>query len=210
MVSGVTAPPKYKSNKRFFGSSSSQHTTPPASPGHHQNSNGHKKYPDNGMRPWPPTYKSDSSGGRPSSMENFRSISSSAKFYHNNTTTNGNGHHGASIIGGNNNNYKNSIYEAKKFNFHSQHNGSNVDGNSTSSFNLSGSPNGNYGQNNKDYYLMPPPYENSKLGGQNGPVFYEQDSNMMLKARDREKSRFRKLRYTKSKYCFFFCYTKYL
>lgn len=203
MVSGVTAPPKYKSNKRFFGTSStSQHTTPPASPGHHQNSN-HKKYSDNGMRPWPPTYKSDSSTSRPSSMENFRSLSSSssAKFYHNNTTNGNNGHHAGSINNNNNNNYKNSIYEAKKFNYHSpiqqQHNGSNNgDGrNSPTSFNLSvGS--GTNGQNNKDYYLMPPPYENSKIAEQNGTVFYEQDSNMMLKARDREKNRFRKLRYT--------------
>lgn len=208
MVSGVTAPPKYKSNKRFFGSSSSQHstgtttattTTPPASPGrqHHQNSSNSqyssKKYSDNGMRPWPPTYKSDSSTSRPSSMENFRSLSSStAKFYHNNTT-NGNQQqqHSAS-----NNNYKNSIYEAKKFNFHStsttthqqqQHNSGN--GNSPTS-----GLNENYGQNNKDYYLMPPPYENSKMAGQTGSIFYDQDSNMMLKARDREKNRFRKLR----------------
>lgn len=195
MVSGVTAPPKYKSNKRFFGSSSSQHTTPPPSPGHQHNPNsiGHKQYhPDNGMRPWPPTYKSDGSvgaGGRQSS-ENFRSLSTSAKFFHNNTAS-GNGH-----SNGAKNNYKNTIYEAKKFNFHStssQRSKGDPDNGSPTSFNLSGT-NGSYA-NNKDYYLMPPPYENSKLAGQNGTVFYDQDNNLLLKAKDREKSRFRKLRY---------------
>lgn len=203
MVSGVTseapAPAKYKPAKKGFFQSSSAATSPPpqqpsaVAPQLHHQPNAGKRFSDSDLRPWPPMY--NGRAVRPSD-ENFRSLASSngkgnANFK--NASANGGGKKGASGSISNNN-YNHSIYDRNKYNFHG-----NGGGKSVTSASSMVSSNGN-SKSAKDYYMLSQPYvmnslsvpsDGSLYGGSHGG---SRDVNLLMVAKEREKSRFRKLR----------------
>lgn len=193
MVSGVTdVPTKYKSKKNGGGFFPPQHhqsangqLAAVSSPPHHPNSN--KRFSDSDLRPWPPMYNTGSV--RPTD-ENFRSIASSKhspNYKNTSASTNGKSSNGQ-------NNY--SIYERNKFNFH---NGKSVTSSSSAvSSNGSQINNGNNNNNHhaKDYYMLSQPYVMNSLSvPSDGSVYGGRDPNLLMAAKEREKNRFRKLRF---------------
>lgn len=223
MVSGVAegTPVKYKSNKKgFFSSAPNQAPPPPPQatqaqpPSHLPNIN--KRFSDGDLRPWPPMYTgrsptnehthnnthgSNNNTNNTHHSNNFRSLSGNK---HNGSNNNyiHNGHNinkTANNSNANGNNYAHSVYQRNKYNFHMGNGNKSVSSMTSLAASTKSGKGGSGGAKQaQDYYMLSHPYVMNSLAvapPSEGSVYASRDSNLVMVAKDREKNRFRKLRY---------------